>query len=289
MIEGILEVRSYIFVKIDLFVEELLEKDPHFCEFWESKSFIEQNEYNNLWSKLLVDTKKTDEKLQKSCLVIQNYLSRIFSLIQEKTFEYQRVPADWPLTANNRVYLQKIYKRNLRALNLKLEKLEVDKNVSIYGGVKSEESLNRKLFEEHQGTSIQQNVLDIWDLVRFRICVNDLKDLLRVGLAFWNGNFENLIRCRNYYFIPRSSNPFDSYRALHFELIDDHGCIFEVQVMTKWREAVSLLDHAPKFKRNNGNFSSEVIAWLDKLSMAANIYEWRQADSKELKNIWKRI
>ena len=54
--------------------------------------------------------------------------------------------------------------------------------------------------------------------------------------------------------------------------------MFEVQVMTVFRESVSLLDHAPRFKRTMNFLDGKHESWLIRISLAANILEFEGED-----------
>lgn len=260
------------------YLEGLLRTDPHFRRFWRCRTSQEQDRYLEIW-------RTCDQLADQDIGALRDrqeaaYLEtrRWFSLVQEIGFSYSRIPEDWVLVADDRPRQYRIYRRNRDALTRFLGNLGLTDVTELYGGVKPSDSIRRKAYGNKDGNAVQRNVLDTWDLVRFRIRTSNMYSLLKIGMAIWDRYFDDVLRCRNYYFYPRGGDPEDAYRALHFELRDRRGGMFEVQVMTLYREAVSLLDHAPRFKRMVDFVDNEHEAWLVRVSFAANIMEFEKED-----------
>jgi hypothetical protein len=214
---------------------------------------------------------------------------RWFSPVQETpTFHYSGIPEDWLLVAGDRSQQYRIYRRNKSNLERLIADLGLSNMVDMYGGVKPLDSIRRKAYSSKEGNAVQRNVLDLWDLVRFRIHTRNLYSLLKLGIAFWDRYFDDVLRCRNYYFYPRGGDPHDAYRALHFELRDTRGGMFEVQLMTRYRDAVSILDHAPRFKRRINFMDGEHESWLIRMSFAANIIEFEREETEPFNAILGR-
>jgi hypothetical protein len=145
--------------------------------------------------------------------------------------------------------------------------------ILVYGGIKSDASIDRKLGLEREGTDLQQSTTDLWDVVRFRVVTADLGTLLEVGLRFWETFFEKLMRCRNYYYRPKHGYEDDPYRAVHFELEPVPGRMIEIQLITRVREAMSMMDHSLYFKRTNPFLDQQHKDWLLQHTWKANILD----------------
>jgi len=198
---------------------------------------------------------------------------RRFVRVQEREFLYDRIPNDWAAFARDWIAKQRLYDEGLIRLRALIDLCGLIHDACIYGNIKADDSLDRKLSQARLGTSIQANVTDLWDIVRFRIIVPSLDSLLQLALRFWEIFFDQVLRCRNYYFRPRNLHSNDPYRAIHFELANHQQHMIEVQLMTRRREAVSLLDHAALFKGTLKSMSSVEKQWLLEFSMKANILD----------------
>jgi hypothetical protein len=147
--------------------------------------------------------------------------------------------------------------------------------VFIYGGLKPAASIERKIQEYRTG----QGELDLWDLVRFRPVVPNIRAACGLSAAVLESFGNGVVRCRNYYTKPRNGWE-DPYGAIHFELrLDDQSdCdFFEVQILTLAREAVGLLDHNMIQERSLGCRRSWYRGLLHHLSYAANIQDAERA------------
>ena len=81
-----------------------------------------------------------------------------------------------------------------------------------------------------------------------------------------------IVRCRNYYRIPRRG-PSDPYRAIHLELQSDDDEFVELQLTTARREAVGQVDHAIVHKKRIPFACRSHARWLRDLSWSANILD----------------
>lgn len=263
------------------YLEELISllhsKDQNFSKFWQSQSDDDKNKYQAAWKLLNELTKLNFDDIQQSNKKVYLQTRIWLSLVQEIGFSYKRIPEHWAVTASKPQKLQDMYNYNLDQLSIIINKIDTKNQPILYGGVKEYSSIREKIeLHGNENNAVRRNVQDLWDLVRFRIVVNDLQDLAAVGIGMWRESFSEIVRCRNYYFYPRGDNFDDPYRAIHFEILDDRQGMFELQIMTKHREAVSLLDHGPKFKRSISVNDERMDEWITKLSYAANIAEFNE-------------
>ena len=81
------------------------------------------------------------------------------------------------------------------------------------------------------------------------------------------------LRLRNYYYRPRMNGGEDTYRAIHFELLDIRRRAVEVQIVSELREVISLVYHAFVFKRRFHFLSLEHEEWLQSSSLVANVLD----------------
>ena len=215
---------------VEKYADGLLKKDRYFEQFWKCQSTEQRDDYIDRWRKLEFFANKSKRELEDQHLAAHARTKRWLCLVQESVFMYSRVPNHWGLVADDREIQRRIYERNLRRLRRLIERLGVNNKVRVYGGLKPYESIRRKMMESKDGNAIQRRVLDLWDLVRYRIVAEDLQILLRIGVGIWQDRFEDVIRCRNYYYHPRGGDPSDAYRAIHFELQDSQEDIIEVHL-----------------------------------------------------------
>ncbi len=116
-----------------------------------------------------------------------------------------------------------------------------------------------------------KNALDLWDIVRFRIVVNDVIELKNICLHFW-GKFTNeIIRCRNYYFQPKHENHLHIYKAIHFQILIDNDKMIEIEFMTRVDSVFSLLE-------KEEGVSLEVMELALKRKEARDSKNWELAD-----------
>jgi len=192
---------------------------------------------------------------------------RMFLRVQERDFSYSYLPHDWiAFTTDSRAkraLFEKVLPTVQRFTSVRWPACHV------YGGLKSDESIEKKLSKNWS----DRVVFDLWDVVRFRIVAPNLRTLLDISLAIWDDCFDQVGRCRNYYYRPRNG-PEDPYRAIHFELLQ-MGRPVELQIMSTFREAICQFDHRIILKKMLPFLSAEHEMWLRSLSKSANVLEVR--------------
>jgi hypothetical protein len=261
---------SYLSAHIDL----LERGDTAYKAFWTSLTEDAQRNYRKLWNE--IDGSTRGDLLSREYSSANDTTQRWFLRVQEKEFQYSKIPSDWIQLVRDMSAKQHLYELGLARLT-EFISLSGVKGLRVYGGIKPDESLDRKIFESRQGNAVQVNLLDLWDVVRFRIVAEDLDTLLEVSVKFWEWMFGDILRCRNYYYRPRLGNPDDAYRAIHFELVADRERMVEVQMMTRCREAIGLLDHALLFKKTLQFLDANHRQWLIEFSKKGNVYDFLRA------------
>ena len=258
----------------------LIHNDPNFQEYWKFRSLASQKKFLTLGREIeSIDLK--DRYSLKYINYVHNKLSQYMVRIQDAPFDYSRIPVDWIDVVRDKEAKLELYKTAKSKIDRFFQSHCTDERVELYGGIKSEESLTRKLTRPKQtNDQFRTMLLDTWDVVRFRIVAPNISVLRDIALNMWEQHYLRVLRCRNYYFHPKDHNQMNPYRAIHFELEIYSGRIIEVQLMTKSRELVCLLDHAPMFKKSLGVFTLSQLEWLTNISLKSNVYEYHETFGK---------
>jgi hypothetical protein len=257
-------------------VERVVREDRYFEHFWRRASEIRRADYRRTWEEIEGADFAGDDHLIRQCLESFDAAKRYFVRIQEREFLYHRIRDDWALFVRDANAKERLFQETLIRLEALVKLAGLHDVALIYGNIKDDASLDRKLRSEKTGTTLQANIMDLWDVVRFRIVVPDLGYLMQLSLCAWEKYFDQVLRCRNYYYRARNGDPKDPYRAIHFELANDRGHVIELQLMTKRREAVSLLDHAALFKGTLESFGEADEKWLREFSAKGNVLDARE-------------
>jgi len=261
-------------------IQEIIElihiEDKFFRARWDSFDNLTKEKLMSFWDKCI----KYMNDFTSNQILSQNaevYLKTrgFFSLVQEKPFRYSEIPKQWRSILDYPDKMQELYSSIHNKL-LNFTKLNgIYDNVDFYGSIKTLDSIEKKINLISKGSAPRKNLIDIWDLIRFRICTDDLKQLVKIGYQIWCNYFDNIINCRNYYFMPRNGNVDDAYRAIHFQILDSDQCMFELQLLTKSRDAISLLDHSIVFRKIIQVDTTNLIL-LQQMSYVSNILEGKE-------------
>jgi hypothetical protein len=177
----------------------------------------------------------------------------------------------WIRLARDPTRLKKLYARAVRQLT-RLIGASADKELVLYyGGIKPRASIERALRKYSSG----RGVLDLLDLVRFRIVAADIQSVHSFSDTILDHYEGRVLRYRNYYLKPRDGWD-DPYRAVHFALqVDtrDDAAIVEVQVLTLARDSVGMIDHAVVHERAIPFLGWWHEQWLLSVSYSANILD----------------
>ena len=257
-------------------IERVVKGDRYFEDFWKRQSEMRRAAYRRTWEEIEDIDSVGGDHLVRECVECFDLTKRYFVRIQEREFLYHRIPDDWALFVRNINAKRRLFQESLIRLESLVKLAGLDDVAVIYGNIKDDDSLERKLRSVKTGTTLQANIMDLWDIVRFRVVVPDLGYLMQLSLSVWERYFDQVLRCRNYYFRARNGDASDPYRAIHFELANDWGHVIELQLMTKRREAVSLLDHAALFKGTLRSFGEEAEKWLREFSAKGNVLDARE-------------
>jgi hypothetical protein len=254
----------------------LLERDENYALLWRTLPDDRVAAIAQCWERLdsnsLLDDNADLSGLHR---VATRATARYFVHVQEREIEYSRVRPDWYEFTLNEKAVKLLYDDALKRLQIFADQHLVGPPV-LYGGVKPQTSIHEKLIRKFDGVKdqrIRPEVVDTWDVVRFRLVLPDLSTVRAASMIFWEVFFDDVMRCRNYYYRPRVNGEGDAYRAIHFELLDVRGRVIEVQMISRLREVISLFDHSFVFKRRFPFLSLTHERWLRSRSLMANILD----------------
>jgi hypothetical protein len=250
----------------------LLSEDSPSAQTWRRLSPVEQNEYVQLWHLIDQCTPTDGITLDQAHLDSLDVTRRWFVRIQERGFQYAPVRVDWAEFIGDAQTKLRLYEAGRARLQSLVDLYFPDRNVLIYGRIKSDDGIRSRI-ESHKNSGTEGLFPDLWDVIGFRIVTPSLDELLDLGIVFWERLIDHIVRCRNYYYRPKDNNSRGIYRGIHFELVDEDGNLTEAQLVTRFRDAVSLLDHQFSFKRVIPFINEEHERWLTEMSKKANILE----------------
>jgi hypothetical protein len=267
---------------LDEHISLLLGKDENFQLYWSTSSEDQQKEFLNL-AKRIDSCACGEQNIVAGHVRASRELARYMVRIQETAFDYSRIPGDWLDFVRSESEKTDIYQQAKTLLHTFIESEKLQSTVTLYGGVKPEASIIRRMISPKTDDQFRQRLLDTWDIIRFRIVAPDLMTTRHVAMRVWERFFGEVVRCRNYYFRPKDDDHSDPYRGIHFELELIEERIVELQVLTMVRELVSILDHAPVFKKSVQLPSVDHQAWLFFFARKANLFD-SQSLSRQLDN-----
>lgn len=253
-------------------------------------SLIEKSNINNMINTegesykknyILYNSKRIDSVLSnyydiwKVHFSMSKIMQRYFVCVQEKQLDISDISGPiWHMMINDEKYRHYIFNKTERYLKSISKYLCLSEVQNIYGGIKSIESIRRKIKEKRLIDNTEV-ILQNWDLVRFRIVVKSLYSLRKLCVLLWMNNFDDILRCRNYYFQPRAGNISDPYKSIHFLMKIGKFGIFELQVMSVNREITSLFDQEFTFKKEIEFINNDHEKWLRNFQMCSNILDWQ--------------
>jgi hypothetical protein len=250
----------------------LIGLDKNYNNFWDSLENDRRSSILNCWKTIqgFADEHGGISQLEET---YSSLTQKYFLLVQQRELEYGRISPNWSYFVRDPKNLQDLLQDSKKRLLIFASRLPVNSLVGFYGGIKPLESILKKIEVTGRSTrrpyKVHLEILDLWDVVRFRFVLDSIESLRDCAIQFWETFFEDILRCQNNYYRPMNS----LYRAIHFELIDIMGRIVEVQMMTQNREAVAILDHSLLFKKNVQFIDEQHRNWLVKFSMSANVLD----------------
>lgn len=258
--------------------------DNHIYLILNSDSFLElekmhesiNDEYVRSTAKSIHETLLAfGDNLHDTHTNISKKLQRYFVCVQEKPFDLYATPRDaWDKMLEDNNYRQNLFDISTKKVNQivhKMPLLEVDK---YYGSLKSTSSLQKKINGTRYPDSETEVSLQIWDLIRYRIVTKNLSGLRNLSNLIWREEFDNVIRCRNYYYHPKIGDHSEPYRAIHFQIGLENLGSFELQVMSSNREVTSIFDQEFTFKNDTPFIDEGHLIWLNNFQLSSNIYDW---------------
>lgn len=256
-------------------VQLLLDSDLNFCQVWFALSEHERESY--LTKIISIDKAVPPAAVNDHFDLAHGIARRKLLTVPEREFEHSRLPKDWPLFIVDDQRKNELFSKGFRSIKSELEKVYPQKSLKIYGGLKNLQTIDPARFRAKVGSAMQRALEDTWDAVRLRVVVPDLIAVEQISLCIWRRWTEEVLRCKNYYFVPKANNARHPYRAIHFQLSTDGPYPYEVQIMTLSSELVGHLEHA-SFKGRLQIPSDEHSKWLANLCQKALVYDVRGLD-----------
>lgn len=250
----------------------LLTRDDNFWKYWSQLTAEDQSSFLRI-AKDIDNCGDGEETIVAQHVRTSRLLTRFMIRVQDIPFDYSRLPDDWLDFVRDQEGKEKLLAQAASLLRGFLTSEHLQSNILMYGNIKPEESLIKRMVKPKGGDQFRRRLLDTWDIVRFRIVTPNLLLTRHVALRILEEQFDKIVRCRNYYFRPKDDDHSDPYRGIHFELETAPGRIVELQVLTRAREVVSFLDHAPSFKKSLQLPSAKHEAWLFFFARKANLFD----------------
>jgi|ERR1700761_1735149 len=265
------------FFKVNCFVADLLAMDAAFRSKWESYS--QEIRSWNLFALREVEAGHKRlafrrGKLHRRHRVHFEWLKSHFSEVEEQDFRMAPEPREWIRFARD---------DQRKAETLKRWELRLRQFVESAGApgfwvadcnLKPQPSVESKIRAYLDGTAD----LDLWDVVRSRICALGPGELLACIRSLQNEFEGRILRVRNYFVRPRRTPENSLYTAIHFELRDEYDTFMEIQFMTARRNAICLIDHSLVRKSMVAFRSWQEEIWLQEMSLTANILDAEQLE-----------
>ena len=251
----------------------LIDKDKYFRDFWDKKTIEEKEEFQ-LFIRNVDDLYPDDDGILQNLLNMSNDIGKrkFASLREKRTSEKFPSLKRIDTICRNRKMQKQFFLEAQTALNMFSQKSLHQIKYSIYGGIKPMESIFKKEFKEKEFYQNDQ-MLNLWDIIRFRYVVDTYDDLITTANKIWIA-FENVIvKARNYYYTAQNKDNSNIYKALHFILLfDKSDFIIEIQLYTKHREIISFFDYHYLYKYNLG-IPKDLNKWLKSISKKILINE----------------
>lgn len=262
--------------RVDLFVADLLTMDAAFRSKWESYS--QEIRFWNLFALREVEAGHKRLRFRRGKLhhlhtAHFEWLKSHFRAIEEQDFRIAPEPREWILFARNDHRKAEALKRWDKRLRQFVDRVG-SPGLWVDCSLKPHLSMESKIRAYLDGTAD----LDLWDVVRSRICALGPAELLACIRMFHNEFGARILRARNYFVQPRRTPANSSYLAIHFEVQDEYDTFMEIQFMTARRNAICLIDHSLVRKSMIPFRSWQEELWLQEMSLTANILDAEQLE-----------
>jgi len=259
---------------IDYHLDFLMKNDARFFDLWSSFNDCKKSFYIKLLKDIDSSVNYRDYNLNKKHDDVFKRTYKMFSVIKQQEFIFKKTKSDWKKFIHDDEIKNYALIQAKEKINSFLTDKLFSKNNYFYGGVKPDNSLKEKISRSKFNGKIGYDPLIFWDVVRFRIVCSDIMELLMVVKQFVCKFSDEIVRCRNFYVRPQHGLVSIPYRAIHFELSSDYIVFVEVQVMTQFRDAISLIDHSTIFKKKVKLENENHENLLCQISKKANIAEF---------------
>jgi len=243
-------------------LDYLLEHDVWFKKLWRESAPSARAAF--IQSALRINRASEAPEVETRFRLSHAKARRVLLVVPERNLVRSQITRDWNTFATDLDAKNEILRLGFETLYRFIEMSGLKHFTRIYGGLKDTSAIQTKPDEPRE----PGDLVDLWDVVRFRIVVPDLKMLIKVSLALWNSFLERVVKCRNYYSRSKMLAAPHPYNAIHFQLpVEDR--MAEVQIMSRHQETIAFLDHAISFKKSIIPMSEEHSTWLERIRLGA--------------------
>jgi hypothetical protein len=247
----------------------LIGKNAGYLEDWNSIYRDRAEAISGAWGELDGALSEFGDELPSLGAKATRKLQGYFARVAEKRIQLSAIRTDMSLIAKNEGLLVDKFNAGYALLNNALKTFH-RQDVILYGNIKDQARIATGDTPKMPGVDILN--VDYRDVVRYRIVSHQAIGVAITAINIWEEFFEMIIMCKNHYFNPVSGGVFRPYRGIHFVLVDESKFPFELQLVTRHREAVGVLDHG-MYKGIGGQIDEEVASYIREISVACNVLE----------------
>lgn len=264
---------------IERHIATLLENDSFFRDYWERLTPTVRQERLDTTSNLESIHYDSDEAAHAEYAWASEKLRRYMSCIPQRDPDYERRPKEWLDLIEQRDTMKRVHDRARSELEA-FRNAASTPTMRLYGGLKPIESLNASFEQPKPNWASRRSRRDAWDAVRFRLVCEDVVALRTTCVQVLQYFIDDVVKCRNYYTAGLGIN--DLYRAVHFELAIERGCLVEVQVLTELRDWIGFLDYSFTFKKRLRFVDHAHEEWMTGLAARATIADARRIPERDV-------
>ena len=258
---------------IERHIAVLLEHDPFFRQYWEALT-AEARQHRLDATRMLEDIHPDDEEMAHAEYAWSSEkMRRYLSCVPQRDPDFERRPKQWLDLVDEPETMQRVHDRARSELEA-FRAASGAPSTRLYGGLKPIASLDASFEQPKPHWAARRNLRDAWDAVRFRLVCEDVIALRTSCMQILQYFIDDVVKSRNYYTAGIGIN--DLYRAVHFELAIERGCVVEVQVLTELRDWIGFLDYSFTFKKRLHFLDHAHEEWLAALAARATIADARR-------------
>jgi hypothetical protein len=264
---------------IERHIAILLDRDPFFRQYWEELTPPARQQRLDVTRRLEEIHPDADEVAHAEYAWSSEKMRRYLSCIPQRDPDFERRPKAWLDLIQEQETMHRVHDRARNELEA-FRAAAGAPATRLYGGLKPIASLDTSFEQPKPHWAARRNRRDAWDAVRFRIVCEDVIALRTTCMQMLQYFIDDVVKCRNYYTAGIGIN--DLYRAVHFELAIERGCVVEVQILTELRDWIGFLDYSFTFKKKLHFLDQAHEEWLAALAARATIADARRLRDAEV-------